>query len=115
MNWCLARGVGTIRMEDLNGIRLRRKRNRRDQGRSLHSWSFHRLQQFIAYKARLHGITIQWVVPANTSRACPDCGVIDAANRSGIRFACTACGYEEHADSVGARNIAKAISGLAAA
>lgn len=62
MNWCLARGVGTIRMEDLEGIRLRPRRDRRDRGRSLHSWSFHRLQSFIAYKANLVGIKVVWAV-----------------------------------------------------
>src|SRR5690606_36257642 len=58
VNWCLARGVGTIRMEKLEGIR-RRKTRRRDHGRSLHSWSFHRVQQFIAYKAELAGIKVE--------------------------------------------------------
>jgi putative transposase len=115
VDWCLARGVGAIRMEDLKGIRLRRKRDRKDRGRSLHSWSFHRLQQYIAYKATLAGIKVEWVVPANTSRACPACGLIDKANRNGIRYHCRSCGHQEHADSVGARNISNAISGLAAA
>lgn len=116
VNWCLTRGVSTIRMEDLEGIRLRGKRHgRRDQGRSLHSWSFYRLQQYIAYKAALAGIEIEWVVPTNTSRACPACGAIDEANRSGIQFRCRSCGHTGHADAVGALNISRAISGLAAA
>ena len=66
-------------------------------------------------KANLAGIKVEWVVPANTSRTCPACGVVDQASRRGIRFRCTACGHTEHADSVGAANIARAISGLAAA
>jgi len=115
VKWCIARGVGTIRMEQLEGIRFRRKRDRRDRGRSLHSWSFYRLQRFIAYKARLAGIQVEWVVPANTSRTCPECGVIDKANRQGIRFCCKSCGYIAHADAVGALNVSRAISGLAAA
>jgi putative transposase len=115
VDWCIARGVATIRMEDLQGIRLRRKRDRKDRGRSLHAWSFHRLQQYIAYKASLSGIKVELVVPTNTSRACPACGVIDKANRSGIRYLCKSCGHQEHADSVGARNVSKAISGLAVA
>jgi putative transposase len=112
---CIARGVGTIRMEDLTGIRIRGNRNRKDRGRSLHSWSFYRLKQFTIYKANLAGIKVEWVVPANTSRTCPACGVVDQASRNGIRFKCVACGHAEHADSVGAANIARAISGLAAA
>ncbi len=115
VDWCLARGVGTIRLENLEGIRLRRKRDRRDRGRSLHAWSFRRLQQYIAYKATLAGIKVEWVVPANTSRACPACGVIDKANRNGIRFSCRSCGHTGHADAIGALNISRAISGLAKA
>ncbi len=114
VNWCLARGVGTLRLENLAGIRLRgQRRRRRDQGRSLHSWSFHRLQQYIAYKARLAGIRVEWVVPSNTSRTCPQCGHVDAGNRNGIRFRCQQCDHHAHADVVGAQNISRAISGLA--
>jgi putative transposase len=115
IGWCTAHSVSTIRMEDLAGIRLRRKRDRKDRGRSLHSWSFRRLQQYIAYKAGLSGIQVEWVVPTNTSRACPACGVIDKTNRNGIHYHCKSCSHQEHADSVGARNISRAISGLAVA
>ncbi|HEY8415485.1 MAG TPA: transposase [Thermaerobacter sp.] len=115
VNWCLARGVGTLRMERLEGIRRRRRRDRRDRGRSLHAWSFHRLQRFIAYKARLAGIRVEWVEPARTSRTCPRCGHCDKKNRNGIAFGCRACGYQGHADAVAAQNISRAISGLAGA
>ena len=115
VNWCTAREVGSIRMEDLSGIRLRGRRDRKDRGRSLHSWSFHRLQRYIAYKAALAGIRVEWVIPSNTSRTCPNCGGVDRTKRAGIRFLCTRCGHRQHADVVGAYNIGKAISGLAAA
>ena len=115
VNWCLARGVGTIRMEKLEGIRNRRRRDRRDRARSLHSWSFYRLQQFIAYKARLAGIRVEWVEAKNTSRTCPQCGHCEKENRNGIWFRCRSCGYHGHADAVGALNISRAISGLAGA
>lgn len=114
VNWCLARGVGTIRMEKLEGIR-RRKTHKRDRGRSLHSWSFHRLQHFIAYKAKLAGIKVEWVNPKDTSRTCPRCGHCAKENRNGIWFRCRSCGYHGHADAVGALNISRAISGLAGA
>lgn len=114
VDWCLARGVGIIRMEKLEGIR-RKKTRKRDFGRSLHSWSFYRLQRFIAYKARLSGIRVEWVNPKDTSRTCPRCGHCASENRSGIRFRCRKCGYQGHADAVGAWNISLAISGLAEA
>lgn len=115
VDWCIDHGVGVIRMEKLEGIRNRRKRDRKDRGRSLHSWSFHRLQQFIAYKAQLAGIRVEWVVPANTSRTCPVCGTIDKDSRNGIKFECKSCGYKAHADAIGALNISRGISGLAVA
>ncbi|QZA32700.1 RNA-guided endonuclease TnpB family protein [Hydrogenibacillus sp. N12] len=114
VDWCLARGVGIIRMEKLEGIR-RRNTRKRDFGRSLHSWSFYRLQQFIAYKARLAGIRVEWVNPKDTSRTCPRCGHCASENRSGIRFRCRKCGYQGHADVVGAWNVSLAMSGLAEA
>ena len=115
VNWCMAREVGSIRVEDLSGIRLRGKRGRKDRGRSLDSWSFHRLQRYIAYKAALAGIRVEWVIPTDTSRTCPSCGGVDKENRAGIRFECGSCGHRQHADVAAAYNISKAISGLAAA
>lgn len=46
-------------------------------------------------------------VPArNTSRTCPACGHVSANNRlTQARFACVECGYENHADLVGAINV----------
>jgi Transposase and inactivated derivatives len=46
------------------------------------------------------------VPPQNTSRTCPACGHIAADNRkTQAKFACVSCGFEEHADLVGAINI----------
>ncbi|MFC4517744.1 MULTISPECIES: RNA-guided endonuclease InsQ/TnpB family protein [Streptomyces] len=46
------------------------------------------------------------VDPRNTSRTCPECGHVDDENRDGEKFQCTACGYRDHADRVGAWNVA---------
>jgi putative transposase len=46
------------------------------------------------------------VPPHNTSRTCPCCGHVSADNRpTQAKFACVACGYQNHADVVGAINI----------
>ncbi|HSP59232.1 MAG TPA: transposase [Halomonas sp.] len=47
------------------------------------------------------------VVPAHhTSQTCPECGHVEAANRSSrASFCCQACRYTAHADVVGARNV----------
>lgn len=46
-------------------------------------------------------------VPAHyTSQTCPDCGQVAAENRqTQARFVCVACGHEENADVVGAKNV----------
>ena len=44
--------------------------------------------------------------PRNTSRTCPECGYVSAENRPyQPTFDCVACGYADHADTVGAINV----------
>ncbi|WP_055480334.1 RNA-guided endonuclease InsQ/TnpB family protein [Sphaerimonospora mesophila] len=95
-----------IALEDLGGIRDR-VRLRKPQRVTLHSWSFHQLGSFIAYKAARAGVAVVHVDPAYTSQACSSCGHVDKRNRPGQEtFACTSCGFAEHADVNAARNIA---------
>ena len=73
-----------------------------DQG-----WAEFRRQ--LEYKLEWRGGWLVAVPPQNTSRACPCCGQVSAANRqTQARFACVECGFEEHADLVGAINILRA-------
>ncbi|WP_438267571.1 IS200/IS605 family accessory protein TnpB-related protein [Hydrogenibacillus schlegelii] len=60
--------------------------------RSLHSWSFYRLQQFIAYKAGLAGIRVEWVNPKDTSRAWPRGGPWAKKYPKRQRLRCRDCG-----------------------
>jgi putative transposase len=46
------------------------------------------------------------VPPHHTSLTCPDCDYVAAQNRtSQAKFKCVQCGYENHADVVGAINV----------
>lgn len=93
-----------IALEDLQGIR--RAPVRRAQRADLHSWSFHQLRAFVAYKALLAGVAVRAVDPRNTSRMCSTCGHIDKRNRrSRDDFRCILCGHAEPADTNAARNI----------
>jgi transposase len=50
---------------------------------------------------------VEKIKPAFTSQRCSACGHVDANSReSQARFACTACGFADHADVNAARNIA---------
>jgi putative transposase len=58
------------------------------------------------YKLAWSGGLLITVPPQNTSRTCPCCGHVSVDNRrTQARFQCVECGFEEHADVVGAINI----------
>ena len=104
-----------IALEDLGGIRGR-VRLRTPQRATLHSWAFHQIGRFIAYKARRAGVVVVWVDPAYTSQACSECGHVDRDNRPDqATFQCRSCGFAGHADWNAARNIAlRGVAGWAA-
>lgn len=61
------------------------------------------------YKLAWKGGWLIAVPPQNTSRTCPCCGHVSAANRqTQARFKCVECGFEENADVVGAINVLRA-------
>lgn len=73
-----------------------------DQG-----WAEFRRQ--LDYKLAWNGGHLIAVPPQNTSRTCPCCGHVSAANRqTQAKFECVECGFEENADVVGAINILRA-------
>lgn len=93
--------VKVIKLERLQNIRSTTRKSRKNN-HSLHNWSFYRLAQFIKYKARLAGITVEYVNPAYTSQRCPICGNVHHADDR--KYICE-CGYHGHRDLVGAINI----------
>jgi len=104
-----------IALEDLGGIRDR-VRLRRPQRVTLHSWAFHQLGTYVAYKANRAGVAVVYVDPAYTSQGCSACGHIAKANRPDqSTFLCRSCGFADHADRNAARNIAqRGVTGWAA-
>ncbi|WP_124948841.1 RNA-guided endonuclease InsQ/TnpB family protein [Sulfuriferula thiophila] len=70
-----------------------------DQG-----WGEFRRQ--LDYKVSWSGGMLLAVPPHNTSRTCPCCGHVSKDNRqTQAKFLCVDCGYENHADVVGAINV----------
>ena len=95
-----------IKLEDLSGIRGRVTVHTAQRA-DAHSWAFSQLRQFIAYKAALAGVRVVLVDPRNTSRECPECGLIDKRNRpTRDVFCCARCGLAGPADHIAACNIA---------
>ncbi|WP_309237443.1 transposase [Actinomadura sp. BRA 177] len=94
-----------IALEELSGIRGR-VTVPRDQRARLSSWPFHQLGEFIAYKARRHGVPYIEVDPAYTSQRCPRCGHTARNNRpSRDHFECRRCGLAGPADVVAGVNV----------
>lgn len=109
----LARGYAVVVMEDLDvsamtgsakGTEAEPGKNVRQKAglnRGITRSRWYALEQKVGYKTSLVKVP-----PRYTSQACPECGLIDAANRpERDRFACTGCGYSGHADVVAAINI----------
>jgi IS605 OrfB family transposase len=84
-----------IRMEQLKDIRTKTKTWNKHLNRMVAGWSFYQLQQFVAYKAALYGIAVEFVNPAYTSQTCHQCLKLGSRNQE--RFTCLTCG-ENHAD-----------------
>lgn len=90
----------TIAFETLTDIR-----DRMPGIKKFHTWAFRRLYEFVAYKAPEHGIAVEQVDPAYTSKRCSKCGCTLEQNRAGVEFECLNCGYESHADYNAAKNV----------
>ena len=102
---CLAREIVNFAIEQKIQIICLEKLYHLQKKFSKHEqicWSYQRLQQFIAYKAKLAGIHIRYVNPRLTSKRCPSCGKIN--NVKGRTYTCR-CGFHHHRDVVGAMNI----------
>ena len=97
----VAHDVKIIKLERLSNIRSATRTSRKNN-HSLHNWSFYRLAMFIEYKAKLAGITVEYVDPAYTSQTCPVCGHVHHANDR--NYVCK-CGFHVHRDVLGAMNI----------
>ena len=70
-----------------------------------HLWAFHRLYEYVAYKAIEQGVEAVQVGPRNTSKRCSTCGFTHDDNRHGEEFDCQDCGYQNHADYNASKNI----------
>jgi len=74
--------------------------------RSILDQGWYELRRQLDYKMTWSGGLLIAVPAHNTSRTCPDCGHIARENRrTQAEFHCVSCGYENHADVVGALNV----------
>jgi len=102
VNFAMENNCGTIKLENLSGIRQTSKARGKNKA-NLHSWTFFELSSFIEYKAREVGILVEKINPEYTSQTCPSCG---ERNKTKTRNYSCDCGCRSHRDRVGALNIA---------
>ena len=93
-----------IVFEQLKGIR-----ERLPYAKAVHKWAFHRLYEYVTYKAESEGLVVTQINPAYTSQRCSKCGFTHEDNRphnnGQDEFGCLKCGYDIHADYNAAKNI----------
>jgi len=93
-----------IVFEQLKGIR-----ERLPHAKAVHKWAFHRLYEYVTYKAKSEGVVVKQINPAYTSQRCSKCGFTHEGNRPNSNgqdeFGCLKCGYDVHADYNAAKNI----------
>ena len=90
VKYCESKGIGTIILGDLRGIRTHINYGRR-ANQKLHQWAFSKITDLITYKAQALGIKVETLDESYTSQTCPKCG-----NRKKLRtrnYTC-ACGFK---------------------
>jgi putative transposase len=112
VDWCIEQSVSDVHMGNVEGVQRntrKKKRTNRKQAQKLSNWSFGKVKQYLTYKLKQHGIQLHLVDESYTSQTCPVCTRIKKT--SSRQYECK-CGYEEHRDIHGARNIlSKALYG----
>ncbi len=105
VHWCIQQSVSDVHMGNVEGVQRntrKKKRVNRKQAQKLSNWSFGKVKQYLAYKLEQQGIRLHLVDESYTSQTCPVCA--KRKKTSSRNFNCE-CGYEEHRDIHGARNI----------
>ena len=101
VKYCHEKGIGTIVLGDLTGIRQNIKARKKER-QKLHQWAFGKITELVTYKAKALGIKVVQIDEAHTSQTCPSCGNRKKPNNR--NYTCK-CGFKYHRDGVGAINI----------
>ena len=103
-------GSKVLVLEDLTGLRnSASKKKRTSKGRHcnhvINGLPYAMIRNFLEFKCLEHGITVQTVNPAYTSKQCNRCKSKDSQRPTQPRFVCNDCGLQIDADLNGSRNI----------
>lgn len=112
VDWCIKQTVSNVYVGDPEGVQRNTRKKRRatkKQAQKLSNWSFGKILRYLNYKLEREGIKLRKTNEAYTSQTCPVCK--KRKKTSSRNYKCQ-CGYTEHRDIHGARNIlAKSLYG----
>jgi putative transposase len=112
VEWCIQESVSDVYAGNPEGVQRntrKKKKASKKQAQKLSNWSFGKILSYLKYKLKQEGIKLQKVDEAYTSQTCPVCK--KRKKVSSRNYQCQ-CGYKEHRDIHGARNIlAKSLYG----
>jgi putative transposase len=105
VDWCVKQSVSDVYIGNPEGVQRntrKKKKATRKQAQRLSNWSFGKVKKYLQYKLAMRGIQLQEVDESYTSQTCPVCK--KRKKVSSRNYRCS-CGYQEHRDVHGARNI----------
>jgi len=99
--------VKTLKVEDLKNLKknIKRKLPRKFNNKYQY-FVYRRVLEKLERRCEQEAVRLLRIPPAYSSMTCPVCHFRDKNNRNDEKFRCLRCGYENHADVVGAMNIA---------
>ncbi|MDR6225310.1 RNA-guided endonuclease InsQ/TnpB family protein [Desmospora profundinema] len=112
VDWCVKQSVSDVHIGNPKGVQRKtrkKKKATRKQAQRLSNWSFGKVKKYLQYKLAVRGIHLHEADESYTSQTCPVCK--KRKKVSSRNYRCS-CGYQEHRDLHGARNIlAKSLHG----
>ena len=108
VNWCVENEVKTVVVGDVEGVQRNTSKRKKQKVRSklinqkLSQWQFGLILSYLTYKLLAVGIDLKKTDESYTSQQCPCCG---RRKKTSTRNYSCKCGYREHRDIHGAKNI----------
>ncbi|XEC93022.1 zinc ribbon domain-containing protein [Paenibacillus tarimensis] len=97
--------ISDVHLGDVEGIQHNTRKKKRvhcKQAQKLSNWSFGKVKKYMTYKLERQGLKLHLVDESYTSQTCPVC---TKKNKTSSRNYSCECGYTEHRDIHGARNM----------
>jgi putative transposase len=108
VNWCVENEVKAVVVGDVEGVQRNTSKRKKQKVRSrltnqkLSQWQFGLILSYLTYKLLAVGISLEKIDESYTSQQCPCCG---RRKKTSTRNYSCKCGYREHRDIHGAKNI----------